>query len=88
MEGERVCPCCVGGEATRTIQVRGVLVGIVGLEDALERVKQKGLEDELRIKDELLREISQRNYIPEGFEEDYKEALFKEYRAFWAQGKK
>lgn len=88
MGEERVCPCCGGGEATRTIQVRGVLVGVIGLEAALEKIKGKGVEDEQGIKEELLREISARNYVPEGFEEDYKEALLKEYRAFLAQGNK
>jgi len=63
-------------------------VGIVGLEMALERVRQRGLEDELAIKEELLREISSNNYIPGGYEEEYKEALYREYKAFLAQGRR
>lgn len=85
---QKSCPCCFVSESTRMIQVRGVLVGIIGLEEAFGRVKKKGLKEEGEIKEALFQEIASRNYIPPEFEEDYKEALWREYKSFLAAGGK
>ncbi|MGB9887214.1 MAG: hypothetical protein ACPLPT_07645 [Moorellales bacterium] len=72
------CSCC-GPSGLRIIEVGGDQVGIIGLDEALAEVRSLGLADEEAIKDELLRRISTRNYIPEGDEPHYRKALYREY---------
>jgi small redox-active disulfide protein 2 len=60
------------------IHVRGRLVGIVGLEEALEEARRQGLEHD-EAKAFLLGRIRRQNYIPSGLESTYGEALARYY---------
>lgn len=62
------------------VDVGGVKVGIVGLEEALAEVMKLGLTDEARIKKELLVRVRANNYIPRSAEEEYAAALYELYR--------
>ena len=75
--------CCVNPIA-KIIKVGTFEAGIVGLETALESVGASTINDEEQIKTELLRLIKEYgNYISPGTESDYKDALLREYRAFF-----
>lgn len=66
-------------EIPHAIDVEGIQVGILGLEEAIEEVKRLRLENEEQMKRELLDRVNRRNYIPAGREEAYREALWREY---------
>lgn len=84
MKERPFCTCCSGpeDEDIRMLEIRGILVGVVGLEGAFFKVMRKGLQREEEVKEVLLEEISTRNYVPRQYEGDYKEALFQAYRSF------
>lgn len=63
------------------IDIGGSQVGIVGLRETIAEIKRLGLTDEAQIKRELLDRIKRQNYIAEGDEEAYGEALWREYLA-------
>lgn len=74
---------CCGKPIAKIIKVAHFEAGIVGLETALQNVYTLGLEDEEQIKAELLQFVKDfGNYISPGTEEDYKVALWREYRTF------
>ncbi|MBC7334758.1 MAG: hypothetical protein H5U01_00585 [Clostridia bacterium] len=75
------CGCCGPIPGVRVIEVKGDQVGLLGLDEILAEVRRLGLEDEDRIKDELLARIKQRNYVTPGYEPAYREALWREYQA-------
>lgn len=54
-------------------------VGIIGLRQACEVVAGSGLHDREQIVDALLGELEAENFISEGFREDYRIALWREY---------
>jgi len=68
------------------ITVGRTRVGIVGLRFVFEEVRQLGLEDESRCKEELVRRVKRQNYIPARAEGEYAQALWREYRR-WRGGK-
>ena len=57
-------------------------MGIVGLDEILGKIKNARITDEKILKDQLLQGIKKNNYIPANMEEDYKNALYREYRRF------
>lgn len=60
------------------IKIEGDWVGFIGLKGAIEEARKKELSAE-DLKDFLLSKIRERNYIPSGMEDLYKEALYREY---------
>lgn len=73
--------CCCWGvpDGFDVVQVGRDKVDIVGYEEIMDGVRQLGLTDQDKIKDELLKRAGQRNYIAPGSEEVYREALWQEY---------
>jgi len=71
-----------GPESTQTTQVRigGVQVGIVGLEEAVEKVAQLKLETDEEIGARLVEILKQNNYIPTAAEAEYRRDLTRYYR--------
>lgn len=57
-------------------------IGVVGLNQACEKVSVLGLDGREEIVDTLLAEIAADNFIPAGQEEDYRIALWREYLRF------
>ncbi len=66
----------------RQITVRGNRIGIIGLDEIFQSAKQTLFKDENLLKDFILQKVKEQNYIPSSVEEDYKEALYREYRRF------
>ncbi len=55
-------------------------VGIVGLDAALEKVRLLGMQDRSELEAALLSLVGESNYIAPSAEDEYKKALFREYR--------
>ncbi len=64
---------------SRTIRLGAVSVGLIGLDQALNRIAALELDEDLAA-EFLFAEIRDRNYIPPGREEEYRQALRREYR--------
>lgn len=92
MEGELTkrkpnCTCCTGSapQDISMLEIKGVMVGVVGLEEVFLSMMQGPIEDEEELKEALLKEVSKRNYVPQRYEAEYKEALFQAYRSFLSE---
>jgi len=75
-------PCCMADAAKKVQKItlsNGVQIGIVGLDCVLFEVKNLGRTDEPGIKAEMLGRVKAHNYVPRNAEEDYAEALYREY---------
>ncbi len=64
------------------IRVGTCMVGITSLREILRDVQMLSLEDEIRVKEELLKRVKEANYVPESAEAEYRKALYREYRRF------
>ncbi len=82
--------CCCGTRIVglRQINVNGRSVGIMGLDEALEKFFKKGKMPEDPTGDELVEELKKLNFIAEGAEEIYKKAFLTEYQRYWEARKK
>ena len=78
---KREKPCCAAEalRRVRRIEVGGVVVGIVMLEDILADTIGLDLPGEGAICDELIRQVKIYNYIPKEAEPLYRTALLWEY---------
>lgn len=61
------------------IKIKGMEIGIKGLKDIFEVVKNMEISDEQK-KKEILKRVKKENYIPESAEKDFEEGLWKEFR--------
>lgn len=66
-------------DAIKQIMINGRLVGIVGLCDAINKIKMQTGSDE-EIKNNLLKDISVNNYIPDSARDAYGNALLREFK--------
>jgi hypothetical protein len=66
-------------EAIKQIMINGRLIGIVGLCDAINKIKMQTGSDE-EIKNNLLKDISVNNYIPDSAHDAYGTALLREFK--------
>ena len=74
---------CCPKPIARIIKVAEFTVGLVGLDQALRNVYMNGLDNEEAIQRDLLQWIKEfGNYISPSRENDYKEALLREYRKY------
>lgn len=74
---------CCSKPIARIIKVGKSDAGLVGLDQALRKVYMSGLEDEQEIQRDLLQRVKESgNYVPPSTENDYKEALLREYRNY------
>ncbi len=71
--------CCGSAPTVPIIDIGGAPVGVVGLREIIAEVKGLGLDGEAQIKRELLDRIKRQNYVAQGDEEAYGEALWREY---------
>ena len=76
------CTCSLKPSNLKIIKVGNGEVGIIDLRKILTEVYLLGIEDEPVLKEELLKRVKEKNYIPKGKEELYAEALWREYRSF------
>jgi len=78
-----MAPSCCAKAITRIIKVAEFEAGLMGLDQALRNVYISGLNEEEEIKRDLLKWIKDfGNYISPSRENDYKEALLREYRKY------
>ncbi|MCX7995806.1 MAG: thioredoxin family protein [candidate division WOR-3 bacterium] len=66
----------------KQITIKGNRVGIIGLDEIFQSVRQSQISDENSLKNFLFEKAKERNYIPSGLENDYKDALYREYKRF------
>ncbi len=76
-------PCCAEAAAriVKKLALRnGFQVGVSNLENALKEVADLKLADNEAIKEELLKRVKIYNYVAPAVDNDYGEALLKEYK--------
>ncbi len=81
MTGEK--PCCAAAAARMIKKLAlpdGSQVGILNLESILKEVAGLKLADDNAIKKELLQRVKIYNYVPPAADNEYSEALLKEYK--------
>ena len=66
------------------IRVKGNEIGIIGLKETFEYVRNLNISDEDK-KEEIFKKIKEKNYIPPGVEKEFKESLWKEYRKYMGE---
>ena len=79
---KREKPCCAAEalRRVRRIEVGGVVVGLVMLDDILADTIALNLSGEIAIGDELIRQVKIYNYIPREAELLYRAAILREYQ--------
>ena len=58
-------------------------IGLIGLSDAIEDVKQMNLDSERDLENALLERIKQQNYVPDSRVDEYGRALLREYKKYF-----
>jgi hypothetical protein len=81
------CPCTAPGiEAYRLLTFPdGIQVRVKGLDKIFEEVYGEGKRPHWSIASELVKRLSEYNYIPTSAQFEYEEALLKEYRLFFEE---
>ncbi|MGA8849600.1 MAG: hypothetical protein WB564_07260 [Dehalococcoidia bacterium] len=75
-------PCCAAAAARmvkKLVLPDGSQVGVVNMENILREVAGLKLADDNAIKKELLKRVKIYNYVPPAADNEYSEALLKEY---------
>ena len=76
---------CCGKPVAKIIKVGDLEAGLIGLDQAFHNVYAAGLNGEEDVKQELVRSIREfGNYISPSRENDYKQALLREYKSYVA----
>ncbi len=66
----------------RLVRVVNTQVGLIGLKAIFEELKNKRNEPEHILKEILVEKAGKKNYIPNSIREEYKKALFREFKKF------
>jgi hypothetical protein len=61
---------------TKRILVDGREIGMTGLDEVLEAGFRPGLSSEKAIRDAMMAELREQNYVPRGAEEEYEDGLW------------
>lgn len=67
-------------EEITKVAIKGQRIGLIGLSDIFEEVKALKLKDDNSIKELLLQKAKSQNYVPSSAEDDYGNALLREYK--------
>ena len=81
MQSEK--PCCAAAAARmikKLVLPGGLQVGIVNMDDILKEVADLKLVDDNAIKKELLKRVKIYNYVASSADNEYSEALLREYK--------
>lgn len=78
-------PCCAKMQGLKIINVDGMEVGLIGLDNIFLEVYLSGVEDEDILKEELFKKVREKNYMSEKLKSQYATALLREYKAFCAR---
>ncbi len=74
--------------SSKTILIGKNLIGLVGLDELFEQLVKSGTKPNQKLADELLPEVKRLNYVPPQAENDYREALLREYKIYYIKKKK
>lgn len=66
--------------SAKQVKLGGFRIGLVGLEEVLQEVSERCIADEDELKHALVEGIKSMNYVPRSSEEEYGDALLKEYK--------
>jgi len=66
----------------RLIFVGNTQVGLIGLEEIFRELKNQREKPEPQLKEMLVEKAAKKNYIPDSIKEDYRKALFREFKKF------
>jgi hypothetical protein len=69
-------PCCPGRTVTKRIAIGGREIGITGLDEILEVGFMLGLASEAVVRDAMMEELRDRNYVPKGSEKEYEDGIW------------
>jgi len=79
----KVKRCFMNQEDIKRIKVGKTSIGIIGMGKVMEEMAERWAEKpDNEIRDELIRRISKRNYVPGSAKADYAKALFREFKKF------
>jgi small redox-active disulfide protein 2 len=70
----------VGDEGIKQIKLKNGPVGVAGLGELLEEARSRSFSSDEKLKDFLLQGIKARNFVAPGSEDEYRDALFREYK--------
>lgn len=70
------------------IGIGGDTIGLIALNQIFEQLRVMGRPPDRSVEDELLLMVGARNYIPRSCEDEYREALLREYRKYWEKKQK
>jgi hypothetical protein len=77
------CTCQAKGPKVTLIDMgKGIMVGLVGMEEAFERFCAQGREPSPELGAELLAAIKAQNYVARSVEDQYKLVLLREYASY------
>jgi hypothetical protein len=66
----------------RLVLVGNTQVGLIGLKEIFDELKTQKEEPESVLKERLMERAARENYIPDSVKEDYRKALFREFKKF------
>lgn len=69
-------------EEVTMVTIGGNKIGLIGLSEIFENLKQKNLSDESELKKQLLQQARVQNYVPDSRADDYARAILLEYKKF------
>jgi len=82
-------PCCPAAAAKPVLSnIRGSIKCPAVLDEIFKKMLESGAEPEMVDKENLVKKVSVYNYIPNGLEEEYAEAIMKEYKKYHHKRKK
>lgn len=64
----------------RLVLIGNTQVGLIGLKEIFEELKPRRGESESALKELLVEKAAKKNYIPDSIKEDYRKALFREFK--------
>ncbi len=88
MRGDTFGCSCKGTGRIKQIDVDGMKVGIIGLDEVFSEYYRLGKKPDDLSGDELVQDLRKRNYIAKGSEEAYKKAFLTEYRKYYEKKQK
>jgi hypothetical protein len=77
--------CCSSGAEITLVNVGGVKVGLIASNEIFKKLYESGKKPEDVEIEELVKEFSIYNYIPSAAQNDYGEALMKEYTKYYKE---
>ncbi len=88
LEPSRPACACKASDEVVQIGIGDDTIGLIALNQIFEQLRLLGRPPDRSVEDELLLMVGARNYIPRSCEDEYREALLREYRKYCARKEK